>query len=131
MIEQLVTAFLDEARPTVPACIIRCADKLLWHRALLVACLRAARKQVRRLGAPACACPHADRLVGHLKEQQIRQLLRACPERSRRVVTIRHAVVAQDVAVVPEFLDYGAGVHRSSFCITLPTPAKEIFLVII
>ena len=48
------------------------------HRALLV---------VRRLGA----------LVGHLEEQQIGELL--------DVVAIRHAVVTQDVAVVPEFLD--------------------------
>ena len=36
-------------------------------------------------------------LVGHLEEQQISELL--------DVITVRHAVVAQDVAVVPEFLD--------------------------
>jgi hypothetical protein len=40
-------------------------------------------------------------LVGHLQEQQIGELL--------DVVAIAHAVVAQDVAVVPEFLnDLGA-----------------------
>ncbi len=44
---------------------------------------------VRRLGA----------LVGHLEKQQISELL--------DVVAIRHAVVAQDVAVIPEFLDDG------------------------
>lgn len=53
---------------------------LLRHRALLV---------VRRPGA----------LVGHLEEQQIGELL--------DVVAIRHAVVTQDVTVVPEFLDDG------------------------
>ena len=36
-------------------------------------------------------------LVGHLEEQQIGELL--------DVVAVRHAVVAQNVAVVPEFLD--------------------------
>ena len=51
---------------------------LLRHRAFLV---------VRRLGA----------LVGHLEKQQIRQLF--------DVVTVRHAVVAENVAVVPELLD--------------------------
>jgi hypothetical protein len=58
---------------------------LLRHRALLV---------VRRLGA----------LVGHLEEQQIGQLL--------DVVAIRHAVVTQDVAVIPEFLDDARCVHQ-------------------
>ena len=64
MIEQLVTVFLDETRPTA----------LLCHRALLL---------VWRLGA----------LVSHLEEKQIGELF--------DVVAIRHAVVAQDVAVVP------------------------------
>ncbi len=36
-------------------------------------------------------------LIGHLEEQQIRQLL--------DVVAIAHPIVTQDVAVVPEFLD--------------------------
>jgi hypothetical protein len=36
-------------------------------------------------------------LVGHFQEQQIGELL--------DVVAVAHAVVAQDVAVVPEFLD--------------------------
>ena len=36
-------------------------------------------------------------LVGHLEEQQIRQLF--------DIVAVAHPVVAQDVAVVPEFLD--------------------------
>ena len=57
---------------------------LLRHGALLV---------VRRLGA----------LVGHLEEQQIGELL--------DVVAVGHAVVAQDVAVVPEFLDDGGCIH--------------------
>ena len=61
---------------------------LLRHRALLI---------VRRFGA----------LVGHLKEQQIRKLF--------DVVAIRHAVVVQNVAVVPEFLDDCGGIHVSLF----------------
>ena len=48
----------------------------------------------------------------HLDEQQIRQLL--------DVVTIRHAVVAQHIAVVPEFLDDGRCVHTS-------VPKQECF----
>ena len=36
-------------------------------------------------------------LVGHLQEQQVRQLL--------EVVAVREAVVAQDVAVAPQALD--------------------------
>jgi hypothetical protein len=42
-------------------------------------------------------------LVGHLEEQQIGELL--------DVIAVAHAVVAQDVAVIPEFLDDGGGVH--------------------
>jgi hypothetical protein len=42
-------------------------------------------------------------LVGHLQKQQIGELL--------DVVAIRHAVVAQHVAVVPEFLDDAVGTH--------------------
>ena len=42
-------------------------------------------------------------LVGHLEKQQIRQLL--------DVVAIAHPVVAEDVAVVPEFLNDGRGTH--------------------
>ena len=42
-------------------------------------------------------------LVGHLQEQQIDELL--------DVVTVAHAVVAQDVAVAPGFLDDGCCVH--------------------
>ncbi|MBI4431734.1 MAG: hypothetical protein HY587_08510 [Candidatus Omnitrophica bacterium] len=63
-------------------------------------------------------------LLGHLQKQQVRQLLRACPERRRRIVAAclraarkqvrqpvclcvraRRQVIAQDVAVVPELLD--------------------------
>ena len=43
----------------------------------------------------------ADVLVVHLEEEQVGQLL--------DVVAVRHAVVAQDVAVVPETLDDGGG----------------------
>ena len=57
---------------------------LLRHRALLV---------IRRLSA----------LVGHFEEQQIGELF--------DVVAVRHTVVAQDVAVVPEFLDDGGCIH--------------------
>ena len=39
--------------------------------------------------------------IGHLQEQQVRQLL--------HIVAIAHAVVAQHVAVVPELLDEGVG----------------------
>ncbi len=72
---EVVAVFLDQAGPTV-----------VGNLAGLV---------VRRLRA----------LVGHLEEQQIRQLLDACPEPRRRVVAIAHAIVAEDVAVVPEFLN--------------------------
>jgi hypothetical protein len=41
-------------------------------------------------------------LVGHLEEQQIRQLL--------DIVAVAHPIVAEDVAVVPEFLDDLLGV---------------------
>ena len=43
-------------------------------------------------------------LVGHLQEQQIGELL--------DVVAVAHAVVTQDVAVVPEFLDDVCAAHR-------------------
>jgi hypothetical protein len=42
-------------------------------------------------------------LVRHLEEQQIRELL--------DVVAVRHAVVAEDVAVVPELLDDRRSIH--------------------
>src|SRR3989338_6882938 len=42
-------------------------------------------------------------LVGHLEEQQVCQLF--------DVVTVAHPVVAQDVAVVPEFLDDRGWTH--------------------
>ena len=42
-------------------------------------------------------------LVGHFQEQQVSELL--------DIVAVAHAVIAQDVAVVPEFLDQGGGVH--------------------
>jgi len=42
-------------------------------------------------------------LVRHLEKQQVRQLL--------NVVTVAHPVVAENVAVVPEFLDDGRGTH--------------------
>ena len=46
-------------------------------------------------------------LVGHLEEQQVRQLL--------DVVAVGEAVVAKDVAVVPELLDQSLLIsHRSS-----------------
>ncbi len=48
-------------------------------------------------------------LVGHLEEQQIRQLLDPCPESHRRVVPIGYSVIPEDVAVVPEFLNDLAG----------------------
>ena len=44
-------------------------------------------------------------LIRHLEEKQKRQLLRACAEPRRNIVPVRQAVVAQDVTVVPEFLD--------------------------
>ena len=44
-------------------------------------------------------------LIRHLKKQQVRQLVRARPERGRRIIAVAHPVVAQDVTVVPEFLD--------------------------
>jgi hypothetical protein len=40
---------------------------------------------------------NGSQLVGHLEEQQVSELL--------DVIAIRHAVVAEDVAVVPELLD--------------------------
>ena len=43
-------------------------------------------------------------LGGHLEEEQVRQLL--------DVVAITHPVVAQDIAVVPEFLDDGGWAHK-------------------
>jgi len=39
----------------------------------------------------------------HLEKRQVGELL--------DIVAIAHAVVAEDVAVVPEFLDEGTGVH--------------------
>jgi hypothetical protein len=42
-------------------------------------------------------------LVRHLEEQQVGELL--------DVVAIAHPVVAQEVAVVPDLLDEGGGVH--------------------
>jgi len=45
-------------------------------------------------------------LVRHLEKQQVGELL--------DVVAIAHPVVAQDVAVVPELLDDGRGVHGCS-----------------
>ena len=44
-------------------------------------------------------------LVGHLQEQQIRELL--------EVVAVRQSVVAQDVAVVPELVDDDLGVAHA------------------
>ena len=52
-------------------------------------------------------------LVGHLEEQQVGELL--------DVVAIAHPVVAQDVAVVPELLDEGGGVHRDRSSVLRPT----------
>jgi len=41
-------------------------------------------------------------LVGHFEEEQISELL--------HIIAIRKAIVAQDVAIVPEFLDELLGV---------------------
>ena len=49
------------------------------------------------------AVRRARTLIGHLEEQQIGELF--------DVVAIAHALVAQDVAVVPELLDEGGSVH--------------------
>ena len=50
----------------------------------------------------ALACPSSRALlVVHLEEEQVGELF--------DVVAVRHAVVAQDVAVVPEALDDGGG----------------------
>ena len=57
-------------------------------------------------GFPGCRAALAA-LVGHLQEQQIGELL--------DVVAVAHAVVAQDVAVVPEFLDDGRSIHLCTF----------------
>ena len=46
-------------------------------------------------------------LVGHLEEQQIGELL--------DIVAIAHAVVAKDVAVVPELLDQDNRIHLGVF----------------
>ena len=42
-------------------------------------------------------------LISHLQKQQIGELL--------DIVAVAHAVVAQDVAVIPEFLDDGGRIH--------------------
>ena len=44
--------------------------------------------------------------IGHLEEQQKRKLL--------HIVALTHAVVAQHIAVVPELLDQGVGVHSGT-----------------
>ena len=51
-------------------------------------------------------------LIGHLEEQQIRQLL--------DVVAVAHPVVAQDIAVIPEFLDDRGRAHLSPGILIFP-----------
>ena len=53
-------------------------------------------------------------LVGHLEEQQIGQLL--------DVVAVAHPVVAEDIAVVPEFLDDLITTH---LCFTSITHSRK------
>ena len=56
------------------------------------------------LGIGLLCARHGRALVGHLQEQQEGQLL--------EVVLIGEAVVAEDIAVVPEFLDDAVGIAR-------------------
>src|SRR5207249_1400119 len=42
-------------------------------------------------------------LIRHLKKQQVRQLLRARPERGRRIIAVTHPIIAQDVTAVQSF----------------------------
>ena len=53
--------------------------------------------------------------MGHFEEEQVGELL--------DVVAVGHAVVAQDVAVVPEFLDdvLGFGGHKKRCSVTIVT----------
>src|SRR4051794_8178507 len=61
------------------------------------------------------------RLVGHLEEQQVRELL--------DVVAVAHAVVAENLAVVPELLDEGARVLVHGLLHDwLPTRTARAFL---
>jgi len=56
--------------------------------------------------SPACRTVPAVRpFIRNLEKQQIRRLLRVCPERSRRLIAVTHPIVSEDVKVVPEFLD--------------------------
>jgi len=52
-----------------------------------------------------------------LQQQQVSELL--------HVVAIAHAVVAQHVAVVPEFLDDGGGVHDDAIGANAPSLARS------
>src|SRR3989304_521985 len=83
VIEQLIPVSFDETRPTI---FFR--DDAGW-----LVCAEG--RHIR------CLRP----LVGHLEKQQVRQLLRACPERSRRIIVIAHPIVPEDVTVIPELLD--------------------------
>jgi hypothetical protein len=61
---------------------------------------------------------HAAVLVVHLEEEQVGELL--------DVVAVGHAVVAQDVAVVPEALDDGGGGGCGYFFSTNFTPGISL-----
>ena len=55
-------------------------------------------------------------LVRHLEEEQIGELL--------DVIAVAHAVVAKDVAVVPEFLDDGGGIHNQ-YMVSTNVPVRK------
>jgi len=50
----------------------------------------------------------AVRFIRHVEEEQTLHLLQACAEPHRSIDAVRQPVIAQDVAVVPEFLDHGS-----------------------
>jgi hypothetical protein len=56
----------------------------------------------------------ANPLTCHPEKQQMRQLLRAGPEPSRRIIAIAHLLIAQDVTLVPKFLDDCRRTHLAS-----------------
>ena len=58
--------------------------------------------------------------ASHLEEQQIRQLLDIVAVAHPACLCVaRRQVVAEDVAVVPEFLNDGRGCHSSAFPLLL------------